>query len=522
MRMVAPPVDTLCYGDCLDWMARWDDDTVDLIYLDPPFNSNASYNVLYARDSAGAAQMQAFADTWSWDAAAGERLARFEGATARRAYRAIVGLAEILGPSGMLAYLTYMAERLEHMHRLLKPTGSLYLHCDPTASHYLKVLCDAMFMPENFRNEITWRRSNPKSLTTINFPNCRDTILRYSKTDDCLFNMVYGEHDPEYVKRAYTHQDAKGRYRLLPLLNPNDNRPNLTYEFLGVTRVWRWTRQRMQAAYDAGIVVQTKPGAVPQYKKYLHESRGRTVTNDWHDIRPVSRKEDLGYPTQKPRALLERIIGASSNEGDLVLDPFCGCGTTVDAARRLKRRWCGIDISAFAVDLVKVQRLKDPSIPTLGIPADLEGARKLAAEQPFAFESWAVTRLPGFAPNHRQRGDGGIDGRATLAVAPDDADSRLALAQVKGSRSFNVSYLRDFRYVMERERAALGCFVTLEPAPASSRADAKTAGRVHVGGQPYDRLHMWSMSDYFERRWPALPVMTDPYSGRPLDQLWLF
>ena len=165
--------------------------------------------------------------------------------------------------------------------------------------------------------------------------------------------MVYGEHDPEYVKRAYTHHDAKGRYRLLPLLNPNDNRPNLTYEFLGVTRVWRWTRERMQAAYEAGIVVQTKPGAVPQYKKYLHESRGRTVTNDWHDIRPVAGNEELGYPTQKPRALLERIIAASSSEGDLVLDPFCGCGTTVDAANRLKRRWCGIDISAFAVDLVK-------------------------------------------------------------------------------------------------------------------------------------------------------------------------
>lgn len=520
--MAEVPTDTLCYGDCLDWMTRWDDATVDLIYLDPPFKSNANYNVLYSRDSAGGAQTRAFADTWSWDGAAGERLERFKGASARPAHRAIVGLSGILGPSGMLAYLTYMAERLEQMHRLLKPTGSLYLHCDPTASHYLKVLCDAVFGPENFRNEITWRRSNPKSLIRINFPNCRDTILRYSKTGDSLFNMVYGEHDPEYVKRAYTHQDAKGRYQLLPLLNPNDERPNLTYEFLGVTRVWRWTRERMQAAYEAGIVVQTRPGAVPRYKKYLHESRGRTVTNDWHDIRPVAGNEELGYPTQKPRALLERIIAASTNEGDFVLDPFCGCGTTVDAANRLKRHWCGIDISAFAVDLVKERRLKDPTIPTLGIPADLEGARKLAGEQPFAFESWAVTQLPGFAPNERQRGDGGVDGRGTLAMKPDDLETRLALAQVKGSRSFNVSHFRDFLHVIDREKAACGCFVTLDRGSGSARAEAKKAGKVHVSGRPYDRMQLWSIRDYFENRQPALPPMTDPYTGRPLLQRELF
>ena len=173
------------------------------------------------------------------------------------------------------------------------------------------------------------------------------------------------------------------------------------------------------------------------------------------------------------------------------------------------------------MDLVKDRRLKDPTIPTLGIPADLLGARKLATEQPFAFESWAVTRLPGFAPNTKQRGDGGIDGRATLATKPDDAETRLALAQVKGGK-FNVSYLRDFRYVIDHEKAALGCFLTLEPPPARQRGDAKTAGQVHVAGQPYDRLHLWSIAEYFDGRWPMLPVMTDPYSGRPLDQPGLF
>lgn len=203
----------------------------------------------------------------------------------------------------------------------------------------------------------------------------------------------------------------------------------------------------------------------------------------------------------------------------MVCDPFCGCGTSIAAARRLRRRWIGIDISAFAVDLIRDRRLKDPSIPALGIPADLTSARKLARERPFAFESWAVTRLPGFAPNMpgKQRGDGGIDGRATLAETPDHGMSRLALAQVKGGR-FTLSHFRDFRHVIEREEAAVGCFVTLDPVSRSARADAKAAGQIHVGGQPYDRLHLWSMRDYFEDRLPVLPTMTDPYTGEPLSK----
>ena len=273
-------------------MSQWDDQCVDLIYLDPPFNSNADYNLLY---SAGGelAQFRAFSDTWVWDTASEDRLESFLDAVARPSHRVITGLHRILGESGMLAYLTYMAERLEHMHRLLKPTGSLYLHCDPMASHYLKLVLDGIFGPGNFRNEISWKRSNPKSLATINFPNCRDVIFRYSKTDRFLFNKVYSAHDPEYIRKAYRHRDKRGRYRLLPLTNPNDNRPNLTYEFLGVTRVWRWTKERMQKSYEDGIVVQKRPGSVPQYKLHLHQSRGRTPTNDWPDINPVLGKEEL-------------------------------------------------------------------------------------------------------------------------------------------------------------------------------------------------------------------------------------
>ena len=527
--MASVPENTLCYGDCLDWMQRWDDGSVDLIYLDPPFKSDANYNVLYAPDTAGGAQTRAFADTWSWDAAAGERLARYEGAAARPAHDAIVGLAGILGASGMLAYLTYIAERLEPMHRLLKPTGSLYFHCDTTVSHYVKVLLDAIFGPERFRAEITWQRTsshNDGAQGRKQYGRVCDVILFYTRGAGWTWNPQYMAYDRRYIDGFYRHvEEGTGRrYRLDNLSGPGGAaKGNPEYEVMGVKRYWRYSRERMQQLIDAGRVVQTAPGRVPAYKRYLDEMPGKPLQDLWNDINPVGpqARERLGYPTQKPITLLERVIAVSSNEGDLVLDPFCGCGTTIDAARRLKRRWCGIDISAFAIDLVRDRRLKDPTIPTLGIPADLEGARKLAAEQPFAFESWAVTRLPGFAPNTQQRGDGGIDGRATLALAPDDVDSRLALAQVKGGK-FSVSYLRDFRHVIERDQAALGCFVTLEPAPSRHRADAKTAGRLHVSGQPYDRVHLWSIADYFDRRWPVLPIMTDPYTGRPLAQQELF
>ena len=218
------------------------------------------------------------------------------------------------------------------------------------------MLLDAVFGSENYRNEVSWRRSNPKSLSTVNFPNCRDIILRYSKSRSCTFNKVFGDHDPAYVRKAYKYKDPDGRrYRLLPLLNPNDNRPNLTYEFLGVTRVWRWTRERMEKAYRDGIVVQLKPDAVPQYKKYLDESQGRTVTNNWNDIEQAVGNETIGYPTQKPLALLDRIIKAGSHEGDTLLDPFAGCATACVAAERLHRHWVGIDISGKAVELVQLR-----------------------------------------------------------------------------------------------------------------------------------------------------------------------
>lgn len=232
--------------------------------------------------------------------------------------------------------------------------------------------------------------------------------------------------------------------------------------------------------------------------------------------------ERLGYPTQKPLALLERIINTSSKRGDIVLDPFCGCGTAVDAARRLGRQFVGIDISSFAIDLIIEKRLKDRSISTYGIPSDFTSAIKLAREKPFDFESWAVTRMPGFAPNTRQRGDGGVDGRAMLADKPSDHDSKLALAQIKGGK-FSLSALRDFIGVTHRDNAALGCYVTLEPVDTpQARMEVANSGKITVSGYTYRRIQLWPVSDYFDDRLPNLPVMADPFTGKPLSQGRMF
>lgn len=339
-------------GDNLNIMRGMNSESVDLIYLDPPFNSNRNYAAPIGSEAAGAA----FKDTWTLDDV--DLAWHGEIADQQPALYAIIGAAREAHGRGMQSYLIMMGIRLLEMRRLLKHTGSICLHCDPTASHYLKLLMDAVFGQGNFRNELSWRRSNPKSHGKTNFPNCRDVILRFSKSEGCTFNQVFGAHDPAYVRKAYKYRDPDGRrYRLLPLLNPNKDRPNLTYDFLGVTRVWRWERKRMEQAYKDGIVVQMKPGAVPQYKKYLDESMGRTITNDWGDIDQAAGNESIGYPTQKPLALLDRIIRASSNEGDIVLDPFCGCATACVAADRLDRQWVGIDLSPLAAKLVR-QRIQ--------------------------------------------------------------------------------------------------------------------------------------------------------------------
>ena len=347
---------TVFTGDNLYVMRGMNSESVDLIYLDPPFNSNRAYAAPIGSKAAGAA----FKDTWT--------LSDVDLVEHNRLKEENVGLYTLIESAGqihskgMFSYLVMMAVRLVEMRRLLKPTGSIYLHCDPTAGHYLKLVMDAVFGQGNFRSEVTWKRTNAKGLAFKGYPNNADTLLYYTKTNQFIYNRLYRPHDPAYIEKFYRHIEPETgrRYLLDNLASPNRDRPNLTYEFLGINRVWRWTKERMQEAYDKGLVVQQRSGTVPRYKRYLDESKGIPVDTIWDDIKPIQSrsKERVGYPTQKPLALLNRIIKASSNPGDVVLDPFCGCATTMVAAEDLQRNWVGIDISPKAVDLV-VSRIRD-------------------------------------------------------------------------------------------------------------------------------------------------------------------
>jgi len=503
----------LYYGDNLDVLRRHvKDETVDLVYLDPPFNSNADYNVLFAEQngSRAAAQIKAFEDTWRWDETAAKVYQEVVEAGGKVS-QTLQGFRMVLGDSNMLAYLAMMAPRLVELRRAMKPTASIYLHCDPTASHYLKLLMDAVFGLDRYLNEISWRRSNPKSHIKVNFPNCRDIILRYSKTARVKFEMVYTEHNPEYVNKAYRYEDSRGRYRLLPLLNPNADRPNLTYEFLGVVRVWRWTYDRMQQAYKDGLVVQLKPGSPPQYKKYLSDSKGRTVTDNWDDIGQAAGNESLGYPTQKPQALLERILTASSAEGDTVLDPFCGCGTTIAAAQHLKRRWIGIDITHLAITLIK-HRLLDSfgekvSYKVIGEPVSVPDAKTLAQQDPYQFQWWALG-LVGARPVEQKKGaDKGIDGRLYFH---DDADSKTKqiVFSVKAGHT-GVSHVRDLRGVLDREKAEIGVLITMQEPTSPMRSEAASAGfyTSSVWGKSYPRIQILTIAELLSGKGVDMPPL---------------
>jgi adenine specific DNA methylase Mod len=318
---------------------------VNLIYIDPPFDTGADFSFT-------ATVPDADPDDDVDDSAA---FIKQPSLIEQKAYRDTWG-------RGIDSYLQWFYETVVLLHELLAANGSIYVHLDYHVAHYAKAILDEVFGPDHFRNEITWKRSNPKSHITVNFPTSTDAILYYTKSEKYTYSQIYEDHDPEYVAAAYKYRDEKGRYRLLPLLNPNDDRPNLKYEFLGVTRVWRWTKERMEKAYKDGLVVQLKPGAVPQYKKHLEESKGRTITNCWVDINQAAGNEALGYPTQKPEALLGRILRASSNEGDLILDCFAGSGTTAAVAEKLGRRWIACDLSRFAIHTTRKRLLQIPDV----------------------------------------------------------------------------------------------------------------------------------------------------------------
>ncbi len=505
----------LYYGDNLDVLRRYlREESVDLVYLDPPFNSRQDYNVLFAEKdgSQSNSQIRAFEDTWEWNIEA-ERAYQETVEQGGRVAQAMVAFRTFLGGSDMLAYLAMMAPRLIELKRVLKETGSIYLHCDPTASHYLKMLMDAIFGPQMLRNEIVWRRSHPKGLAFTRFARNHDVILYYSKGDKPTWNRPFNPHDPEQADVQYTLRDEDGRaYQLTSLLNPNPNRPNLTYEFLGVKKVWRWTKKRMLAEYEQGRIIVPRGGkGIPRYKRYLDEQAGVPVSDFWSDIEISSGLERLGYPTQKPEALLERIVNASSKEGDLVLDPFCGCGTTVQVAQRLGRRWIGIDITHLAIGLIR-RRLSDTfgedvrkSYHVIGEPTDLEGARELA-EHPdkYQFQSWALG-LVGARPKELKKGaDRGIDGRLYFHDDPGGRTKQILL-EVKSGK-VDVAQVRGLRGAIEREKAEIGVFLCFEaPTKPMLREAAEAGFYTAPDGSRYPKMQILTIQDLLDGKQPEYP-----------------
>ena len=355
---------TLWTGDNLDIMRGMNSESVDLIYLDLPFNSNRNYAAPIGSEAAGAA----FKDTWTLNDV--DLAWHGEIAEAEPALYAIIDAAGLAHGKGMKSYLIMMAVRLLEMRRILKDTGSFYLHCDTTAGHYLKLLLDAAFGLGTFRSEITWRRTNAKGLAFRGYPNNADMLLYYSKGESFVWNRPFRPHTTEYVDQFYRHVEPETgrRYSLGDLTNPNRDRPNLTYEWNGHLRVWQWTQERMQEAHDKGLIHYTASGLARQ-KRYLDDMQGNPVDTIWDDVKPIQSQspERTGYPTQKPLALLERIIKASSNEGDVVLDPFCGCATACVAAEKLGRQWAGIDISPNALVQVNNRLRKELGLFSLNV-----------------------------------------------------------------------------------------------------------------------------------------------------------
>ncbi len=531
----------LYYGDNLDILRRYvKDETVDLVYLDPPFNSAQTYNAFFQEKdgTAAASQIRAFEDTWHWNVES-EHVYQELVTQPGKVSEVMQAFRTFLGQNDMMAYLAMMAPRLVELRRVLKPTGSLYLHCDPTASHYLKLLCDAILGKENFRNEIIWKRTTAKSLAFRNLPSNHDVLLLYSKGEDHVWNRPFKPYDltnlDEKTAKKYCYTDPDGRrYTLGDLNNPNPDRPNLTYEFLGHRKVWRWTKDRMEAAYKAGIVVQPSAGAVPRLKRYIDEQEGRPLDDIWEDIPPLNSqaRERLGYPTQKPAALLERIINASSNPGDLVLDPFCGCGTTIDAAQRLGREWVGIDITQLAITLIK-KRLFDtygyriqfisastPDHPVPGVhenkdvkivrvigePVSAQDAAKLAEDDKYQFQWWALG-LVGARPEEQKKGaDMGIDGKILFRDDPKSTKPEQIIIQVKGGKT-SVKDVRDLRGVLDREKAAIGVLITLQEPTAPMEAEAASTGfYVHkTNQQKYPRLQLRTVKDLMAGKAIARP-----------------
>jgi len=502
---------TLYYGDNLDVLRRHlKDEMVDLVYLDPPFNSAQSYNAFFhEKDGTDAAsQIRAFEDTWHWDI------------ETRRAYDALTeqpgkvsdvmqAFYTFLGGSDMMAYLTMMAPRLVELRRVLKSAGSLYLHCDPTASHYLKLLCDGVMGAANYQNEVVWKRTSAHSSARRYGPN-HDVILFYSKSDTKTWNTQRLDYSEDYLQSKYANKDEHGRFSLGDLTAAQVRHGQSGKRWRGIDPTakgvhWKFEVGRLDELDKEGRIYWPKGGGMPRYKRYLSEMGGIVLQEIWDDIPPINSmaKERLGYPTQKPLALLERIIQASSNPGDLVLDPFCGCGTTIDAAEKLGRKWIGIDITQLATSLIK-HRLRDTygnriEIVTVGEPVTPNEAYVLAGQDKFQFQWWALG-LVGARPVEQKKGaDRGVDGKILFRDDPKAARPEQIIIQVKGGKT-GVKDVRDLRGVLDREKAAIGILISLQPATGPMETEAASAGFYEhkTNKQKYPRLQLRTVKELME------------------------
>jgi len=536
----------LYFGDNLRVLREHvEDSSVSLVYLDPPFNSKAQYNLLYETpgNERETAQQNVFRDMWTWEEEAEQSFADILAAGGQVA--AIMrALTRALGKSDTMAYLAMMGARLIETHRVLKPNGSLYLHCDPTASHYLKIILDSIFGPRQYRSEISWRRTsshNDAKQGRKQYGNVRDVIFFYTAGEEWCWNQQYTPYDADYAESEYRHIDRDGaeyketdataakpggdtsyiwrvkrregrRERWQPDFDDEYINPQKGWDYRGVPpyqgRFWAYSKANLRAFWQKGELIHRETG-MPRIIQRLETMPGVPLQNDWQDIRPAPKSEAIGYPTQKPLALLRRIIESSSDPGDLVLDPFCGCGTTVHAAQQLGRQWIGIDVSYYAIRLIE-RRLrgnidKSLRIPIAGIPADYASADALAETDKHGFQQWAVGELECQLWNNGKKGkDGGNDGEMLFFNPPHN--SGRMLVQVKGGRRVGISELREFKDVMAREEAELGVFFSRAEPTSDMRREAIGFGRTQIGGKNFQRLQLVHLSSWYAGQRPEMPI----------------
>lgn len=545
---MAAMTNRLYYGDNLDVLRQHiADESVDLIYLDPPFNSNASYNILF-KSPAGAgadASIEAFDDTWAWGPSASEALMDITASGNHKLHVLMQAMKTAIGENAMMAYLAMMVVRLQELHRVLKPTGSLYLHCDPTASHYLKLVLDAVFGPEQFLNEITWKRTFAHS-GARRFGPVHDTILFYSKNGHNRWQDLKVGHDDAYVTKHFRAIDEETgeRFQAISLTGAGTRKGESGQPWRGVDptivgRHWavprailakedleaQGTIAALEALDKAGrIYWPSKEGGTPRLKWFVSDLEGARLGDVWTDIPPISAqaKERLGYPTQKPRALLERIIAASSNPGDVVLDPFCGCGTAVDAAQKLGRGWIGIDITHLAIGLIEKRMnegyngggKREALWETIGSPRDLASAQRLALDDPHQFQHWITLKLGGYPwMGGKKGGDKGVDGY--FYYVGDGGQTETGVISVKAGNNVNPGMVRDLGRVMARDGHKLGLFVCAALPTKGMTDEAASHGLIETDWGRFPALQTFTLAELFQDRAPKLPPLVSPNRKAP-------